>query len=201
MHLRFALAAARTPALLQLQPSTTIAARAAPIVLAERQYSAAERAALRLPNESSNAQPRGAGLEVLLPLMGDGEEEFIESARYRVRRRQAAAAYNSTVLSRSLPLPALLAQVGGAGSISVLLFFCFFVQSEAAAGSAWAVDALVHSDEWAFGLVRIVFGEPPAGPLAIVYAAMAGAIAISSAPLLFDRLLVAPWSPDRDQKP
>jgi hypothetical protein len=78
---------------------------------------------------------------------GAADIEAIEQAQFRVQRRAAAGVYNSTSESRSLPLIALLAQVGLGGGLCAGLSYCWLLNAEAAKGTVWAIDALAHSDE------------------------------------------------------
>ena len=150
------------------------------------------RTALRLP-----PRPPPAELDDTGDPLGDRGDAMLSQANFRVQRRAAAGEYNNTAPSRSLPLVALVAQVGLGGTLCAGLGYCCLLNSEAEAGAAWAVDALAHSDEWWFGQFGTLWGKPPGGPLALLYAAGNGLNALRCAPLLFDRLIVtrAPRSP------
>lgn len=97
--------------------------------------------------------------------------------------------------SRSLPLVALLAQVGLGGAIGGFCLYSYTLNANADAGVPWAVDALQASDSWLFGLFGRLWGRPPGGPVALLLAAGPGLNAIRCLPLLFDRLVV-PRLPD-----
>ena len=82
----------------------------------------AERSALRLPPKGSSV-PSDSDVEWRDdsgdPLGGgDADAEMFAQAQFRVRRRAAAGEYNASATSRSLPLIALIAQVGLGGAIS-----------------------------------------------------------------------------------
>lgn len=161
--------------------------RCAPLI-AQEPLSDAERAvALRLPtNPPPPEEPSDRGD----PLWTEADDALMEQANFRVRRRAAAGVYNATTTSQSLPLVALLAQVAGGGGLCAALSYCYLLTSEAEAGTAWAVEALAHSDEWWFGLFGWLWGKPPGGPFCLIYAVLNGANAVRCAPLLFDRLVV-----------
>lgn len=129
---------------------------------------------------------------------GDYDAEMFAQASYRVRRRAAAGEYNSTSPSRDLPLIALVAQVGLGGTLCAALCYSWVLNYQADLGTAWAVEALSHSDEWWFGWFGRLWGRPPGGPLTLLYAAGNGINAVRCAPQLFDRLVVtrAPRSED-----
>ena len=115
---------------------------------------------------------------------GDYDAEMFAQANFRVRRRAAAGEYNSSSTSRSLPLVALVAQVGLGGTLCAALTYSYVLTSEAEAGTAWAVEALSHSDEWWFGWFGRLWGKPPGGPFALLYAAGNGLNAVRCAPML-----------------
>lgn len=147
------------------------------------------RKALRLPKPSpSEGMPDDSGD----PLGGgDRGTEIMDAAQFRVKRRAEAGEYSKQATSRSLPLIALAAQFGF-GSIVCLAFgFCYVLRSEADLGSPWAVDALANSDSWYPGWCKLIFDQPPGGPLTLLYAAANGFNALRCLPLLFDRVLVA----------
>ena len=131
---------------------------------------------------------------------GDADAELFAQANFRVRRRAAAGEYNMTSTSRSLPLVALVAQVAFGGALCGALCYSWLLNSEAEAGTAWAVEALEHSDEWWFGLFGRLWGKPPGGPWALIYGGLNGLNAVRCLPLLFDRLVVsrAPRSEDTE---
>ena len=160
----------------------------------------AEREALRLPDAATKEpKPDDSGD----PLGGgDQADEQLEQALFRVRRKAAAGAYNGTA-SMSLPLIAIVAQVGVGAPLCAGLLYCYALNAQADAGAAWAVEALRNSDQWLFGTFGYVWGKPPGGPLTLVYASANGLNALRCMPLLFDRLLVSrlPRSGEEDPEP
>ena len=152
---------------------------------------AARREALRLPATPPPPEPLDDSGD---PLGGGDEgDRFIAEAQFRVRRRAERGDY-SDAASRSLPLVALLAQVGFGGALCLVLGYCYVVRAEAESGTAWAVAALANSDAWflwPLGGPLGLFTEPPGGPLTLIYAGANGLNALRCLPLLFDRLLVA----------
>ena len=145
----------------------------------------ARRIALRIPD-----QPLPAPNDQGDPLGGgDGDAQLIEQARFRVKRR--ADSFAAKPPSQSLPLVSLLVQVGLGGSLAVGLGYCWLVRLEAEAGTAWAIEALVNSDAWWPAPARLVFENPPGGPLVLLYAGANGLNAVRCLPMLFDRLLVS----------
>ena len=160
--------------------------RAGVTTMSGKPLSDEERAALRLP---SSARPEPLPDDSMDPL-GGGDEEELNRALFRVRRKAAAGAYNGTA-SRTLPLVALVAQVGVGALLCAGLLYCYALNVQADAGAAWAVEALGQSDTWWFGTFGSVWGKPPGGPLTLVYAGANGLNALRCAPLLFDRLLVS----------
>ena len=152
-----------------------------------------DRRALRLPDKEPPPEPPDDTGDPL----GGGEagEEMLSQARYRVRRRAAEGEYSKQPTSKSLPLVALVAQVGLGGALGLGLGYCWFVNSQAQAGTPWAVDALAHSDDWFPKIppppLPAVFERPPSGPITLLYAAINGLNALRCLPLLFDRLLVS----------
>ena len=166
----------------------------------EAALSEEEMDALRLP-QSARQRAQGASGEWSLeesnrmdvgdPLGGGAADEMFAQAEFRVRRRAAAGEYNATATSRSLPLIALVAQVGFGGAICAFVGYCWLINEEAAKGAAWAVDALAGSEEWVFGLFGRLWGKPPGGPAALFYAGANGLNVVRCLPLLFDRLIVS----------
>ena len=174
-----------------IRPTTSQAARPRAVRMGE----AEDRAALRLPEK----EPGGDVIwrdDTGDPLGGGGtDEEMLSQAMFRVRRRAAAGEFSKEPTSRSLPLVALLAQVGLGSVLCVGFGYCWLVRSEADAGTAWAVDALAASSTWFPHFpprpLPALFDRPPGGPITLFYAAANGLNAVRCAPLLFDRLLVA----------
>ena len=163
--------------------------RAAPILSSVEDDSAEEarRSALRLPPEQPDPGPDDTG-----DPLGGGEDEFFRAAEARVRRRARDGHYEKLgTTSRSLPLVALLAQVGLGGALSLGFGYCWLVRAEADAGAGWAVEALSNADAWFIGPARLVFSQPPGGPLTLVYALANALNVLRCLPLLFDRVLVA----------
>ena len=133
-------------------------------------------------DERSRGDPLGGGA---------ADTELFSQALFRVRRRADAGLYNATATSRSLPLVALVAQVGVGGALCASLTYCWLLNAQAAAEVPWAVDALAHSDEWFLGLFGRLWGKPPSGPGALLFAVGNGINAVRCLPLLFDRLVVS----------
>ena len=144
-----------------------------------KEFSEAERKALRL---------RSAPLEQLPddrrdPLGGgDADEARLNQALFRVRRKAAAGAYNGTA-SRSLPLVALVAQVGVGAPLCAGLLYCYALNQQADAGVASAVEAIGASDAWLGGAFGIVWGKPPGGPLCLLFCMANGLNALRCASL------------------
>ena len=150
----------------------------------------AEREALRLPS-SDTSSPEQLPDDRMDPLGGgDADEVRLNQALFRVRRKAAAGAYNGTA-SRSLPLIALVAQVGVGAPLCAGLLYCYGLNQQADAGVAWAVEALGASDAWLGGAFSLLWGKPPGGPLCLLYALANGLNALRVAPQLFDRLLIS----------
>ena len=147
----------------------------------------ARRSALRLPPKQPDLGPDDTG-----DPLGGGEDEFFRAAEARVRRRARDGHYEKLgTTSRSLPLVALLAQVGLGGALSLGFGYCWLVRAEAEAGAGWAVEALSNADAWFIGPARLVFSQPPGGPLTLVYVLANALNVLRCLPLLFDRVLVA----------
>jgi len=62
--------------------------------------------------------------------------------------------------------------------------YSFLVSAQAEAAEPWAVEALAASDTWLFGSVRLLFGGPPAGPIALIFAGLNGLTVAQKVPLI-----------------
>lgn len=147
-----------------------------------------EREALRLPTCDTPEQLPDDSMDPLGG--GDADEVRLNQALFRVRRKAAAGAYNGTA-SRTLPLIALVAQVGVGAPLCAGLLYCYGLNQQADAGVASAVEALGASDAWLGGAFALAWGKPPGGPLCLLYALANGLNVLRCAPLLFDRLLIS----------
>lgn len=144
------------------------------------------RRALRLPDTLPSEMLDDSG-----DPLGSGGSEMFDQAQFRVKRRAEAGEYDQEAASRSLPLVALLAQVGLGTALCFGFGFCYTVRFLAEQDNAWAVDALANCDAWYPAPARLVFDKPPGGPLTLLYAAANGLNALRCLPLLFDRLVVS----------
>ena len=184
------------PAPFSLRPALALRAdpRRTSAAVMKSDLTDAEREALRLPISSSDSDttsPEQLPDDRMDPLGGgDADEVRLNQALFRVRRKAAAGAYNGTA-SRSLPLIALVAQVGVGAPLCAGLLYCYGLNQQADAGVAWAVEALGASDAWLGGAFSLLWGKPPGGPLCLLYALANGLNALRVAPQLFDRLLIS----------
>lgn len=90
-----------------------------------------------------------------------------------------------------LPLFAILPQIVINGGLAVFFTYSFYLNQQAGAGEAWAQQAVAESPGWGFGLVGVLFGHAPKGPVDLVLAA-ANLITLNSRiPLLRPDVLVA----------
>jgi hypothetical protein len=190
-----AIAILHVPRTAPLALRSALALRASPRTSAAvmmSDFTDAEREALRLPSSDSDTTSLEQRPDDRMDPLGGGDADEIRlnQALFRVRRKAAAGAYNGTA-SRSLPLIALVAQVGVGAPLCAGLLYCYSLNQQADAGVAWAVEALGASDAWFGGAFSLLWGKPPGGPLCLLYALANGLNALRVAPQLFDRLLIA----------
>lgn len=99
-------------------------------------------------------------------------------------RSDAALATFAQTTQSPPPLLKTVVEAKLSGLVCIGLLYSCWVNVQADAGAAWAVEALRTSDTWCFGAVNAVFGRPPGGPLTLLLAGLNGLAVANKVPLI-----------------